>query len=194
MAITYHENRVKTLVSITQAKLNIFLQKSLSKTRIFVDDIQIKFYNANKYQLADVIDWLAYMEHLQSIFTKFYVVAPPIDNILIPYFWDGLRLFIHVQLDEKNHNLDNWQAVVKQVVCAKAKTAWQNPWFVRKSDTCCLYGYRQVNNEEFKDQKNSKAKKNDFSIANGDNGDWNEPNQILGWSSKNNSCLNRGDQ
>lgn len=54
----------------------------------------------------------------------------PTDDLLIWYFRDSMRLSIHTQLDKKNCNLDNWQAIVKQAIDVEAKAIWQTPLLV----------------------------------------------------------------
>lgn len=92
--------------------------------RVFVDDIRKKFRNTNQYQLENVIDWFAHMEYLQSVLRKFDGIATSMDNLLIRYFWDGLRLSIRTQLDEKSRNRNDGQMVVKQAMDAVTKAAW----------------------------------------------------------------------
>lgn len=71
--------------------------------------------------MKDVIDWLAYMEHFQSVLKEFDTVVTHSDKFFMKYFRNGLRPSIHVQLDEKNHGLDNWQEVIKRAVDIKIK-------------------------------------------------------------------------
>lgn len=46
-------------------------------------------------QLEDVMDWSAYIVYLQSILKEFDSVVAPIDDLLIPYFRDGLKSSIY---------------------------------------------------------------------------------------------------
>lgn len=48
--------RTDILVYLTLAKFKVFLRKSLGETWNFVDDIWNKFYNANQYQLENIMD------------------------------------------------------------------------------------------------------------------------------------------
>lgn len=56
------------------------------------------------------MDWVAYVKYLQFFLKEFNNVATPFS---IWYFWDALKPFICTQIDEKNRNIDNWQAVIK---------------------------------------------------------------------------------
>lgn len=49
-----------------------------------------------------------YMKYLQFILKKFDSVATSMDNLLIWYFQDGLTPSISIQLDKRDHDLDNW--------------------------------------------------------------------------------------
>lgn len=113
--------------------------------------------------------WSAYMKHLQSILKKFDGIVALTDNLLIWYFWNGLRSSIYAQLDEKYDDLDDWQVIAQRPVDIKAKTAQQALSFVQKSDMHCYYVYRPLKQKEFKDPKNFKAKKNHFFITNREN-------------------------
>lgn len=61
--------------------------------------------------------------YLQSILKEFNGVITPINNFLIWYFRDDLKRFICAQLDKRDRNLDNQQAVIEQTLDAKAKVA-----------------------------------------------------------------------
>lgn len=77
---------VKILIPPTWAEFEVFLQKSLGETHIFIDNIGQKFHKVSQYQLENVIDQSAYMKYLQSILKKFNDIAALKDNLLIWYF------------------------------------------------------------------------------------------------------------
>lgn len=54
------------------------------------------------------MDWLAHMEHLQTILKKFDGITAPTNNSLIWYFWNGLSPSICTQLDKRDRDLDDW--------------------------------------------------------------------------------------
>lgn len=62
------------------------------------------------------------MKYLQLVLKKFDSIAVFTNNLLIQYFQNSLNPSIYTQLDEINHDLDNWQVLVKQAMDAKAKT------------------------------------------------------------------------
>lgn len=73
------------------------------------------------------MDWLAHIEHLQFILKKFDDITAPTNNLLIRYFRNGLRSSIYTQLDKRDRDLDDWQAVIERAVDIEAKTAWHTP-------------------------------------------------------------------
>lgn len=75
--------------------------------------------------LDHIIDWLAYLEHLQVVSKEFNVIMTFIDNLFIWYFWDILKLLIYSQIDEKDKDLADWQEVIELTIYFKAKTTCQ---------------------------------------------------------------------
>lgn len=86
-------------------------------------------------------------------------------------FGKNPRFSICTQLNEKISNLNNWQAVIKQTIDAKAKIARKTLLLTQESEAHCLHSNRPLNDEQFKNQKNFKTKKNDFfSLTNNNSG------------------------
>lgn len=100
------------------------------------------------------------MKYFQSVLKKFDGVAAFSDNLLIQHSWNSPKPSIYAQLDDKNRNLDDWQAIVKQTPDDKAKTVWQVPALAQESDVGCSSGHKSSKYEEYKDLKESKIKKN----------------------------------
>lgn len=48
------------------------------------------------------MEWLAYMEHLKSIFKEFNNIAASTNDLWFWYFWDDLRPSIYAEFDEQN--------------------------------------------------------------------------------------------
>lgn len=105
-----------------------------------------------------------------------------------------MRLSIRAQQDNKNYDLDNWQVVVKQAVNVEDKAVKQVFSLARKSNACCCCSYRLLQNEEFRNQKNSKAIKN-YPSTNNNNGSGNrdQSGQATSRSSKKDSRWSKGD-
>lgn len=128
------------------------------------------------------MDWSVYMEYLSSILNKFHSFAALTDDFLIRYFRHGLKPSIRAQLDKKNRDLNDEQAVIKGTVDAKAKAAQQALLLAWISNAYCFHDDKPLQHQKLKDPKDSQAKKNDFPIVNSKNGG--QSDQALGRSSK----------
>lgn len=71
----------------------------------------------------------------------------------------------------------------------EAKTAWQTLLLAQKSDACCFHGHKPLKHKEFKDQKDSEAKKNHFFAINGNSASSGKFGQTLCQSSQKDTCL-----
>lgn len=132
------------------------------------------------------------MEHLPFIVKKFDSVIILINNLLIWYFQDDFWSSIFAQFDERDRNLDDGQAVIKQLIEVKAKAARQALSPVLKTNRRSPHSNRPQKNLEFKDYKNFEAKKyHDFSITNNNNKNRDQSYQTLDRSSKKNFCQNK---
>ena len=69
------------------------------------------------------MDWVAYLEYLQTVLKKFDPAAARTKEVLICYFCDGLRPSIRAQTDERGQNLDTRRKVAKKTIDAEAKAA-----------------------------------------------------------------------
>ena len=83
-------------VPITWDKFKAFLRRSMRDSRAFVDSYWGKIKKDFQYQLEEVFDWTAHLEHLQVVLQEFDPVAAPNNDILIRYFWEDLKPFIRV--------------------------------------------------------------------------------------------------
>ena len=59
-----------------------------------------------QYQLEEIFDWAAYLEHLQAVLQEFNPVATLNEEIIIRYFREGLRPSVQAQLDARGRDLD----------------------------------------------------------------------------------------
>lgn len=87
------------------------------------------------------MNWVAYLKYFQTVFKKFDFVAALDENLLIYYFCKGLRPFICAQFDEKDHNLDNWNHMIKEIINGKTKVYYQPLSFTFKNNARYFYGY-----------------------------------------------------
>lgn len=119
------------------------------------------------------------MQHLEFILKYFDDVATSRDKLLIWYFRDCPRPFIRTQLDEKNRDLDNWQAIIKRVVDSKAKAAQQDSSLVQDSNVHYLYAHISLKHKKSKNQKNSEIKKNHSPTTNNNSGNDDKSGLVL---------------
>ena len=110
-------------VPITWDEFKVFLCQSLGDSQTFVDTYWGKIKRDSSYQLEEVLDWAAHLEHLQAIFQEFDPAATLNDEIIIRYFREGLRPSIRAQLDARGRELDSWEEVIKKTIDAKAKVS-----------------------------------------------------------------------
>ncbi len=75
-----------------------------------------------------------YLEHLQAVLKKFDSNDASNETTLIRYFWEGLRLFIQAQLDNRRRDLDPWEEVGEKASDLEAKANLQPPFYVRDID------------------------------------------------------------
>ena len=54
---------------------------------------------------------------------QFDPIAAPIEEILICYFCDGLKLSLQAQNKERGQDLDTWEEAIKKAIDAEVKPA-----------------------------------------------------------------------
>ena len=64
-------------VPVTWDKFKAFLRRSLGDSQAFVDTYWGKIKRNSQYQLEEVLDWAAYLEHLQAVLREFDPAATP---------------------------------------------------------------------------------------------------------------------
>ena len=84
----------ESLVPIFGDKCKEFFWKALGDSRAFVDNYWTKIRKDSQYQQEEVLDWAAYLEHLQAMLKKFDPIGAPNETTVIRYFRKGLRPFI----------------------------------------------------------------------------------------------------
>ncbi len=83
--------KVESLVPIFSDEFKAFLRKALGDFRAFVDSYWTKIRKDSQYQQEEVLDWAAYLEHLQAVFKEFDPTGAPNKTTLICYFKVGLH-------------------------------------------------------------------------------------------------------
>ena len=125
-----------------------FLRRSLGDSQAFVDAYWGKIKRDSQYQLEEVLDWTAHLEHLQAVLREFDPAAAPNEEIMIQCFRKGLRPSIRAQLDAWGRDLDSWEEAVEKTVNAEAKALLQSPASIRNMDSRCPRGSRPAKREE----------------------------------------------
>lgn len=143
---------------------------------------------ANQYQLKDIRNWTAYLEHLQATLKKFDAKAILANELFIYYFQDSLWLLISAYFDKRDRNLNAWQEVIKRGVNAEVKMIRQLTSIARESDTYCFHNYQPMK-EDFKDKRDSKVKKapNTFTNHRSNGSQSSQSSSTLGQSAKKSS-------
>lgn len=132
---------------------------------------------ASQYQPEDIMDWVNHLEYLKAVLKKFDVMAVPMDELLISYFRNGLRLSIQSHFDEIDWKLNNWLKIIKKDVNAKAKITHQPIFRAQKSNTYYLRSHKLIR-AVFKNKKNSKIKKTPNIYINHNNSDSGQSSQL----------------
>ena len=73
-------------------------------------------------------DWEAHCEFLQLILTEFDADWAEAKGIMIFIFWKSLRLFVRIEMNQRNRKLDSLREIIERAVNAKA-TAKPRPSF-----------------------------------------------------------------
>ena len=99
---TQHKIQDQTNIFISWERLKAFFYQSLGKSKAFVNTIWSTTRKNSQHQLKEVIDWVAYLEHLQTVLCKFNANAIISEPVLIRLFCNGLRLSIRAQAKQKS--------------------------------------------------------------------------------------------
>ena len=70
-----------------------------------------------------MLDWIAYLEHLQSILLEYDPVGAPTKPTMLRYFREGLKSSIIAELKHRDLELESFDQMVKKAVDAEAKSA-----------------------------------------------------------------------
>ena len=117
----------------------------------------------SQYQLEEVLDWAAHLEHLQVVLREFDPAAIPNEETMILYFRESLRPSVRAQLDTRDWNQDSWEEAVKKAVNVEVKALLQSSSSIRDIDSRCSRENRPVRKE--KKDSGGKNKSTDFPSA-----------------------------
>ena len=69
-------------------------------------------------------------------------------EVLICYFYDGLRPSIQAKTDKRGQDLDTRDKIIKKAINAKVEAARQPQSLMNKMDNCCPWGHRPTNTDK----------------------------------------------
>ena len=141
-----HQRKVKdqTNVPISWERFKAFFCQSLGEYETFVDTIWSTIRKDSQHELEEIMDWVAHLEHLQTIFQEFDANAVISEPVVIRLFRDGLRRSIRAQAEQEGRQKDTWDQAIKKAITAEAKAALNLLLWVREIDACWLQGHRSA--------------------------------------------------
>ena len=140
---------------MTWEEFKDFLRTNLGDDRAFANSILSQFRRVFQYQQESVLEWAAHLEHLQSILLAYDPVGAPTEPTMLRYFQEGLRPSILAELQNEDHELENFLQIVKKAVAAKAKANLRLRATTKDMDQHCPRGSRSANSTAAKNQSQS---------------------------------------
>ena len=92
-----------------------------------------------------MLEWAAHLKHLQSILLAYNPVRAPAEPTMLRYFREGLRPSILAELQNENHELENFLQIVKKTVAAKAKANLRSRATTKDMDQYCPWSSQSAN-------------------------------------------------
>ena len=130
---------------MTWEEFKDFLRKNLGDDRAFANSILSQFRRVSQHQQESVLEWAAHLEHLQSILLAYDPVGAPTEPTMLRYFQEGLRPSILAELQNEDHELENFLQIVKKAVAAEAKANLRSRATTKDMDQYCPQGSRSAN-------------------------------------------------
>ena len=125
---------------ITWAEFKNFLRKNLGDDWAFVNSICSKFRRDSQYLAKSVLDWVAHLEHLQSIRLEYDLIGASTKSTMLRYFREDLKPFILAELEHWDLELESFNQMVKKAVDAKAKSTLRPRSSTKEIHQNCLRG------------------------------------------------------
>ena len=69
---------------------------------------------------------------------------------MICYFWEGLKPFIKVEIEQQDQEFINFEEMVQRIVNAEAKAGLRSSTMVQNLNICCSRGHRLSYNTSLK--------------------------------------------
>lgn len=70
------------------------------------------------------MDQVAHLKYLQTVLKEFDAKTTPTDELIIYYFWDGLKLSTQSHFNKRDWNFNDWQEVIKNNINVKTKMTY----------------------------------------------------------------------
>ena len=129
----------------------------MGDSQVFVDAYWGKIKKDSQYQLEEVLDWAAHLEHLQAVLQEFHLATTPNKEIMIRYFREGLKPSVRAHLDDQGRDLDSWEKAVEKAVNAEAKALLQLSFSTRNIDSRCFRGNKPARKKEKDSDRKNKS-------------------------------------
>ena len=108
-------------VPFTWKKFKAFFRQSLGESQGFIDSLWRIISRDFQYQQKKVMDWAAHLEHLQIMLREFDSAATLNEEVLICYFYDGLKPSIQAEINKRGWDLDTWKEAIKKPLMLRLK-------------------------------------------------------------------------
>ena len=92
-----------------------------------------------------MLDWAAYLKHLQSILLEYDPVGAQTKSTMFIYFREGLKPFVLAELEHWDLELESFNQIIKKTVSTKAKSALRPRSSIKKMDQNCPQGNQPAN-------------------------------------------------
>ncbi len=112
------------LALMTWDKFKVFLRKSLGESNTFVGHVWSKQRGDAQHQLEEIQDWVAHLEHLQSILLEFDANNALREGQLGQTFYDGLKPSIKLWIANIGEDM-SWDALIRVANKAEARAKIQ---------------------------------------------------------------------
>ena len=145
---------------MTWEEFKDFLRTNLGDDRAFANSILSQFRRVSQHQQESVLEWAAHLEHLQLILLAYDPVGAPAEPTMLRYFREGLRPSILAELQNEDHELENFLQIVKKAVAAEAKANLRSRATTKDMDQHCPRGSRSAHSTAAKASAQGQSTKN----------------------------------
>ncbi len=149
---------------MTWDKFKAFLRKSLEESNAFVGHVWSKLRGDTQHQLEEVQDWVAHLEHLQSILLEFDANNAPREGQLGRTFYNGLKPSIKLWIADIKEDMP-WDDLIRVANKAEVRAKIQGSIYL---DQRCPKGKRSLKTSlNSRDDQSEKAQQKSGAISQG---------------------------